>query len=59
MKYTITIRMSRDMTFPTMMLYVRLVNSQISQRIRAVWIEHLQVAWIFYEYQATDIIRSF
>ena len=45
--------MSRDMIFPTMW-YVRPVKAQTSLRIRAVWSEPFLVAWIFYEYKATD-----
>ena len=41
------------MRFPTMW-YVRPAKAQISLRIRAVWSEPLQVAWIFYECKATD-----
>ena len=47
------VHMSRDMRFSTMW-YVRPAKHQISLRIRAVWSETLLVAWIVYEYQATD-----
>ena len=43
-----TKQMCSDMRFP-IMWYVRPAKSQISLRIRAVWSEHLLVAWIFYE----------
>ena len=45
--------MSQCMRFPTM-LYVRPAKPQISLRIRAVWSEPLLVAWVFYDYLATD-----
>ena len=41
------------MRFSTMR-YVRPAKPQISLRIRAVWSEPLLVAWVFYDYQATD-----
>ena len=40
-------RMSRGMRFQTMWWYFRPAKPQISLRIRAVWSEPLQVAWIF------------
>ena len=41
--------LSRDKRFPTMWyMYMQPANAQTSLRIRAVWPEHLQVAWIFY-----------
>ena len=41
---------SRGMGFPTMLYwYVQSAKPQINLRIRAVWAEHLLVAWIFYE----------
>ena len=36
------------------MWYVRPAKAQTSLRIRAVWSEHLLVAWIFYDCSATD-----
>ena len=45
--------LSRDMRFSTMS-YVRPAKTQISLRIRAVWSEPLLVAWMFYEFYATD-----
>ena len=45
--------LSRNIRFPTMW-YVRLAKAQTSLCIRAVWSEPLLVAWIFYDYQATD-----
>ena len=46
-------RVSKCMKFPSMW-YVRPAKPQISLRIRAVWSEHLLVAWVFYECYATD-----
>ena len=45
--------MSQCMRFPTMW-YVWPAKPQTSLRIRAVWSEPLQVAWIFYDCKATD-----
>ena len=39
---------SRIMIFPTMW-YVQPAKAQASLRIRTVWSEPLQVAWIFYD----------
>ena len=36
------------------MWFVRPAKAQTSLRIWAVWSEHLLIAWIFYEYSATD-----
>ena len=41
-------QMSRNMGFPTMW-YVRPAKAQTSLRIRTIWSEPLQVAWVFYE----------
>ena len=45
--------MNHNMRFPAIW-YVRPAKAQTSLRIRAVWSEPLLVAWIFYEYWATD-----
>ena len=45
--------LSCGMRFPTMW-YVRPAKVQTSLRICAVWSEPLLVAWIFYDYYATD-----
>ena len=42
------LKLSQYMRFPTMW-YVRLAKPQISLRIRTVWSEPLQVAWVFYD----------
>ena len=46
-------QMSRDMRFPKMW-HVRPAKAEMSLRIRAVWSEHLLVAWILYDCWATD-----
>ena len=46
-------QMSQCMRFPSMW-YVRPAKAQTSLRICAVWSEPLLVAWIFYNYWATD-----
>ena len=51
--YCLFLHMSHDMRFPTMW-YVRPAKAPTSLRIRAVWSEPLLVAWILYDYLATD-----
>ena len=51
--YQLLIQIFRDMRFPTMW-YMGPAKAQTSLRIRAVWSEPFLVAWIFYEYRATD-----
>ena len=50
---TATSQLSQYTRFPTMW-YVRPAKPQISLRIRAVWSEHLLIAWVFYDCWATD-----
>ena len=45
--------LSQCMRFPTMW-YVRPAKPQISLRISAVWSEPLLVAWVFYDFWATE-----
>ena len=44
--------LSSNMRFPTMW-YVQVAKAQISRGICLVWSEHLLIAWIFYDCQAT------
>ena len=53
-RQNLLIWLSRDMRFQTMW-YARPAKAQTSMRIRKVWSEPLLAAWIFYEYQTTDL----
>ena len=55
MRNVLIVYVSNDMRFPTMW-YVRPAKAQTSLRIRAVWSEPLLLAWIFYEFWATQWI---
>ena len=46
--HVLLLQLSQCRRFPTMW-YVRPAKPQISLRIRAVWSEPLQVAWVFYD----------